>query len=274
MEKITNIESICIFLGITKKTWYNWKKENRPVTTFIEKYLSYQEILEFLDSNEIAHLDFLDRIKNSFYQEYERFTRNTQFEYSFPTKFYLDFIYRFKDDIIKINNYDSKSKFISLLLEYQLILMNIAKEINYSEFNIIKDFNYFIKLFNNRNEVFIDYLITFIKYDSIQTTYFYNQFNLFENEPTTKSTITTYPNKHILDITIDQIKQINKNDSYSESLSFYSEEEKVIFDHQREKDFFEVYEDYLLKKVNDSEDTLSKEDTLILQELENEDDLN
>lgn len=54
---MTKIEAICLFLGITKKTWYNWKDEERPITKFIELYLRDNEIEEFLKKGKVNILE-------------------------------------------------------------------------------------------------------------------------------------------------------------------------------------------------------------------------
>lgn len=50
--KPTQIEN---FFGITYRTWQNWKKENRPVVNFFDKYDSL--IAEFLEFNSIRDLE-------------------------------------------------------------------------------------------------------------------------------------------------------------------------------------------------------------------------
>ena len=70
---MTNIETLCYFLGITKKTWYNWKSEERPVTLFIEKYLSHEDINEFIKSGNISELENKNLIYKLGFNEYENY---------------------------------------------------------------------------------------------------------------------------------------------------------------------------------------------------------
>ena len=73
---MTNIETLCYFLGITKKTWYNWKAEERPITLYIEKYLSHEDINEFINTGSIAELQSKNLIYKLGFQEYEKYISN------------------------------------------------------------------------------------------------------------------------------------------------------------------------------------------------------
>lgn len=72
---MTNIETLCYFLGITKKTWYNWKAEERPITLYIEKYLSHGDIDEFIKTGSISELENKNLIYNLAFQEYENYIK-------------------------------------------------------------------------------------------------------------------------------------------------------------------------------------------------------
>ena len=84
---MTNIETLCYFLGITKKTWYNWKAEERPLTQFIEKYLSNEDINEFIKNGNIPRFENIELLSNLAFQEYENYvssviTRSDWVKYS------------------------------------------------------------------------------------------------------------------------------------------------------------------------------------------------
>jgi len=241
--------------GFSIPTYYNWKKENRPIIKLINKYLSNEEIIEFLEKDKTFNLDFYYQIKDDFQIEYQKFTRNYHLDFTFPTKFYYDFLQRFKNNIIKIDKYEAKSEFISLLLEYQLVLIKIAREIGYSDIRIIKDFNYFINLFNAKNETFIIYLITLVQHDDMEIVHYLMHNSLFEDEiPADK--IISYTHKDLITIGIQNIQSINCHHSYSQKQTFSCEEEQQQHDEYRGKDFFETYEDYLLKKEESESDII------------------
>ena len=257
--------------GFSIPTYYNWKKENRPIIRLINKYFKNEELIEFLESDEIFNQDFLLSIENLFKKDYEKFTLNYPSHYTFPTKFYYDFLQRFKKDISEINSNNAKSCFISLLLEYQLILIYIAREIGYSELKIIEDFNYFINLFNKKEEAFFIYIIILVKNNKIKISHYMKTSVLFGDETFSDNEIVSYKSKDLLNIGIDVINKINQHTSYTKEVQFLSEYDELQHNQYKEKDFFEVYEDFLHKienKINFTED-----DLLILQEFENNSDL-
>jgi len=51
-------KTICDLLGITPRSYSNYKKEGKPIIAFFEKgYLSKEDILQFLDSSKIDKLE-------------------------------------------------------------------------------------------------------------------------------------------------------------------------------------------------------------------------
>ncbi len=61
---MTKMEKIFNFLDISKKTWYNWKKEERAIVKFIEKYLTSDDIDEFIKTGKINKFELLPNIDN------------------------------------------------------------------------------------------------------------------------------------------------------------------------------------------------------------------
>ncbi len=53
-------ESIKKVLDIADKTYYNWKKENRPIISLLEKYFTKEDLEEFLSTNKIAKYDVVN----------------------------------------------------------------------------------------------------------------------------------------------------------------------------------------------------------------------
>jgi len=50
-------QAIKEILSIADKTYYNWKKEKRPIMSFLEKYFTQEEIEEFLETGVIHRLE-------------------------------------------------------------------------------------------------------------------------------------------------------------------------------------------------------------------------
>ncbi|AXH12005.1 hypothetical protein [Halarcobacter bivalviorum] len=233
--------------GFSIPTYYNWKKENRPIIKLINKYLENEELIEFLEKDSIFSQELLLSIKEQFKEDYEKFTSNSPSHFTFPTKFYYDFLQRFKKDICNISN-DVKNNFISLLLEYQLILITIAKEIGYPEINIVKEINYFINLFNKKEETFFIYIVMLVKSNTITIPHYMRKFVLFGDVDYPNNQIVNYKTKDLINIGLESIKKINLHTSYGEEVKFFSEYDEQHFNQQREKDFFEVYEKYLIEQ--------------------------
>lgn len=61
MNKKTIIEK---FFGFTEATYYNWRRENRLVIDFVEKYISDEDLIEFINSGHIKRLETKRGIDN------------------------------------------------------------------------------------------------------------------------------------------------------------------------------------------------------------------
>ncbi|MGB7402386.1 MAG: hypothetical protein WA916_07385 [Arcobacter sp.] len=237
MDKKTNIESICIFLGITKKTWYNWKKEERPVTKFIEKYLSNEEIVEFINNTAITNYEVYKNANSELYSQLSTFCHPKILGHeNFSKKLYFDFIFRFRNEISQIN--PSKENIIILLYKYQVILIEISKTINFPLSKIYNEIYTFINYFNQKDEIFIIFFIDSIKHnfkniylnkDAQDIPYFEN--NSINTDIKHIQYLNTFPSLYKLLI---MAVEVNNKKTDSTKLDFV-----------KDKDFFEVYEDYL-----------------------------
>ena len=231
---MTTIENLCLFLGITKKTWYNWKKEQRPITKFIEKYLSAEDINEFLKNNgEISKLNLMNSImpifNNDFLEFYHQEFRDN-FN-PFEKKFFNDFTYRFKNQIQKISNKDNiQYEFNLLLCEYQIILLEISKVIKYPQIEIISHFQSFYSDMNIIDKFSMYFLINSIKHDFSDLDSHKKRGSLFNDERENPFSLSsfTYNTKNDILIPIDTLRHINKYVTDS-----------------KKKDFFEVYQEYI-----------------------------
>jgi len=48
------INSIIKMLGVSKNSYWNYKKQERPIILFLEKYFTQEELEEFLETGEIT----------------------------------------------------------------------------------------------------------------------------------------------------------------------------------------------------------------------------
>lgn len=239
-------------LGCTLASYYNWDKQNRPIIRLLEKYFSIEDLNEFLEKEKITKLELIDDFQRTLSFEYFEFysPENYSNKHSFPKKFYWDFIFRFKNEILMIDDKDAKEKFLSLIYEYQLIILKISSKINFSKIKVIKALNYFAQLFNEKDTRFIKYIISLIQHDFTQlNNNYYEAGALFSNENRDyKIKTISYQKKDLLLIPIETIKKLNTYDSYEEEYFFDNHDLKIYHENTRDKDFFEVYEDYLLKE--------------------------
>ena len=218
--------------GFSVPTYYNWKRENRPIINLINKYFTSNDLLEFIDSGKISKYEFFSDVEVELIHEYTDLYFNFV-EQPYYEKFYKDFLYRFKNDIIQLERLDIQNTFQSLLFEYQLILINISQQIGYPTINIIKDFYAFNSLFNTREPRFFVLFVNLVKHDFIHYNCFLRNDDLFEtNYKELQETITSYEHKELVNIPLKTILNLNSHD-YSPN----------------KNDFFITYQNYLEKKA-------------------------
>lgn len=70
------INTIASFLGNSSKSVSNWKKENRPIITFLYKYFCKEELEEFLETGEILKLEFINDLGIMYTKVVKKFTNN------------------------------------------------------------------------------------------------------------------------------------------------------------------------------------------------------
>ena len=66
-------EEIKKILSISDKTYYNWKKEKRPIIGFLEKYFTKEELEDYLKYNKIIKLDNIDLLNQEGLSLYSKF---------------------------------------------------------------------------------------------------------------------------------------------------------------------------------------------------------
>ncbi|MCG3699927.1 hypothetical protein L5F42_08780 [Aliarcobacter butzleri] len=209
--------------GFSIPTYYNWKKENRPIIKLINKYFQNEELIEFLETSYVSKYDVSNKIMENFVLELNSFYYpNNHIEYlniTNPHKFFWDFLFRFKDEIASIDKVNLKEKLTILLYQYQNILLNISKIINYPESKFYESTYKFINKIISKDEKFLLYFINTINY-KVTRTYDKNEINIdMEN--------------------INFLNSFLSEESLLSSLHEYKKDTK-------NKDFFELYEMYLV----------------------------
>lgn len=74
---MTEREIYMNLFDVSINTYYNWKKENRPIIELLNKYFSKEELIEFLETKRIKKQEFLkglsiDEMENSMKSEYNK----------------------------------------------------------------------------------------------------------------------------------------------------------------------------------------------------------
>lgn len=230
--------------GFSAPTYFRWKKENRPIITLLEKYFSKEDLLDYLNNETISSYEVYRSINTQLNSELNYFCSpdaQEVFIYTSSKKFLWDFLFRFKKELSEIQNHQAKKDITILLYEYQIILLNIAKTIDYSKSKIAQDIYNFINCFNEKDEKFILYFINSVKYNYIFKYYFDSK----ESFNSQYMDIPVY-DKNLIKIDIEVVKHLNTLLSQYEILSGFSPKlSNDVKDFSDTKDFFEVYEDYL-----------------------------
>ncbi|RXJ90734.1 hypothetical protein CRV01_06180 [Arcobacter sp. CECT 8983] len=218
-----------------------WRKENRPIIELLEKYFSRNDLEEFLEKKTVSKYDFFALVEPELIHKYT----SLQFDFiqnPYNEKLYLDFLSRYKKEIIQLERLSAKDDFLVLLFDYHATLVKIAEEINYSTLFISKEFHEFYTIFSTKEHEFFILLSTLVKNDFIFYNTFFEDGKIEKKYEKLKRVISPYENKELLNIPLEQIKKINDIDTskFDIQLNASVEPEK--------KDFFEVYEEYLLEQ--------------------------
>jgi len=95
----------CKLFGFSKNTYYSWKREKKPIIELLNKYFTKDELLEYVETEEISNMKLIEDFKM---KEEECFDR----VFSLLTLLYK------KDGLDQINNNISKSRYLQTFTEY------------------------------------------------------------------------------------------------------------------------------------------------------------
>lgn len=83
--------------GFSTQTYFNWKKEQRPILALLTKYISKNELEEFLETGRISKFEIIEEFKwllQGSKLDYLEFI-NKHLKHSNEFDFFTDFYYRF-----------------------------------------------------------------------------------------------------------------------------------------------------------------------------------
>lgn len=128
-------------IGSSVPTYYNWKREQRPIINLLEKYFSKEELEEFLQNEKINKFEKFNFINNEILEKnrikyLKSFTSDNPFgslyqSHSTFIKFYFDFILELKKDE------EFYKKDFDFLLNQYILIFSIE---NY-QYNLDNDFD-------------------------------------------------------------------------------------------------------------------------------------
>jgi len=105
----------CKLFGFSKNTYYSWKREKKPVIELLNKYFTKEELIEYIENNEISNMKLLEDFKKK--------------EASYIDDFFsiLTLLYK-KDNLDAKDIMECKSKYLDTFANYLSTSNNINKE--------------------------------------------------------------------------------------------------------------------------------------------------
>ena len=58
------INTIAKILGIHRNSYFNWRKQERPIMSILEKYFSKEDLLEYLKTGKISKLERIKELED------------------------------------------------------------------------------------------------------------------------------------------------------------------------------------------------------------------
>ena len=185
------INTISKILGIHRNSYFNWKKQERPIISLLEKYFTKEDLEEFLNTNEISKMKYLNHYEEILNIEFITFYREKFDTGENAKKFnelFWNFISLYKNKLISQNNENFKvNKIIlnELLLDYYTLLIDENKQTNkYPDEYIKSKVSHFITIMQEPSVELVNFIITNIELDFVQIINYLrtNKLDSFANE--------------------------------------------------------------------------------------------
>lgn len=156
------IEKILELMGFSRNTYFNWKKENRPIIKLLKKYFSEEDIKEFVETGQITKFDSLSLQNKITQRKFNELFKTVDSTLDFEGVYLLlKFLTTYKKELLdNINNYNvllnmNKVERYNVFLLHKLQEFSQDTEIkeynlseNYAEFSIyLIELQYDVKLF-------------------------------------------------------------------------------------------------------------------------------
>jgi len=162
-------KQIVQMLGNTEKSYYRWKKENRPIITFLEKYFTKEDLEEFLKTGIMSKLENTEDNQVSYMLiEYVRYNLKDKLTKVFEDISSWSDKYIYKSNFVEsLQNIASDPKFEIEKHKSKDFLINAIEEYKIQGFSKVKKeqiINIFKNNFSNLEcYVFIKYADEFLE---------------------------------------------------------------------------------------------------------------
>lgn len=217
-------KAVSELMSFSVNSYYMWKKENRPIISLLHKYLTEEDINEFLTTGSISKFDNIDYIKYDFNKNYFEFLVNIKGE----LKTFLELVELNQNDLLTFS-----SNFISIVINYNC--ENPTKSKLIESYSKVEDKNklFYFGLKNMLNDKFKDFYI----------------FSLEYSRPDREYELATKHLESYLNVFSPNIKFLSFDEKYPE-LSSYDYRAKLSYENEFWFDEYnEKYYKYLLELV-------------------------
>lgn len=155
-------KAVSELMSFSVNSYYMWKKENRPIISLLHKYLTEEDINEFLTTGSISKFDNIDYIKYDFNKSYFEFLVNIKGE----LKTFLELVELNQNDLLTFS-----SNFISIVINYNC--ENPTKSKLIESYSKVEDKNklFYFGLKNMLNDKFKDFYIFSLEYSRADKKY-------------------------------------------------------------------------------------------------------
>lgn len=97
------------FMSFSINSYYMWKKENRPIINFLEKYLSEDDMIEFINTGSVSKFE---NINNDFKEKYFNFIQKMDLD---ELQFFITLVKKNENNLTYFT-----SNFIELVIESKI----------------------------------------------------------------------------------------------------------------------------------------------------------
>lgn len=156
-------KAVSELMSFSTNSYYVWKKEERPIISFLHKYLSEDDIKEFLEAGVVSKFENIEYFQFDFHKNYFHFLMDLEKEHLVV---FLKLLQENKEDLITFS-----LKFIDLVVNYDC--SNSIKSRLIENYTKIEDKNKlsYYGLKNMLNDKFQSFYTFSLEYSTLDRKY-------------------------------------------------------------------------------------------------------